>query len=187
MQQELLSDGAVRLTGSSCRFVCLRPRPGTILTLVEGQDSGEFGTWLANFVEAEYDRFAIPVTWFIDAGAMRGAAHDVFLQWIEWLRSKPKALHRLNALVASERTKLTMSLAQHLASAENAMRLYTDRERWLRLLAEIVPGWTDLPFTTRFDEPAADTRRTVEPDGAVLLSSGDLVFSFARLSPSLVY
>ena len=187
MQQELLSDGAVRIAGANCRFVCLRLRPGTILTVVNGHDTGEFGRWLADFIEAELRRFGIPVSWFIDAAEMEGASHEVFLQWIAWLGSKPAALRRVDAFVQSERARLTMSIAQHLASAEDAMILHTDRERWIRVLRRSVPGWTDLSLQSRFNEPAADTRRTVAPDGSVVITSHASKWMFRRASSAVVF
>jgi hypothetical protein len=77
---------------------------------------------------------------------MQGAAHGVFLEWIEWLGRRPAALKHLHAFVGTERTRLTMSIAQHLADAKSVMTLHTGRDRWSRLLREQVPGWSDLPF-----------------------------------------
>jgi hypothetical protein len=185
MREELLADGALRLSGDSAAFLFLRARPGVLLTVAKGRDTGEFGTAPLTFVEREYKRFGRPVEWFLDGSAVENATHPVFLRWTDWLAAKPAALRQLHVLPAAGPAQLTMAIAQRLASAEQRMTLYNSRERWAAALEKIVPGLVDIP-ADRFDEPAGSAERRVNADGTVIMTAPQCSFSFHAISPRVV-
>jgi len=187
VRKETLSGGAIRLSGTASSFLYQRLRPGILMTVVRGRDTGEFGATPLEIVEAECNRFQRPVYWYLDAAQVQDAAHTVFEQWTNWLRAQEKTLAQLHVLTGTDTAHMTISIARHLSDASRRMFLYLDRSEWTQALLRSSSGLTAAPeLASRFDEPAISIGTTRE-NKDTRLTAPTCAFIFRRIADDTIF
>ena len=123
--REVLSDGSVRFRTPACTFVVMRLRPGVVLALTAGHDTGEFGHAVLEEFALELRKYA-PIQLFVDTTLAFNATQTVAEQWSSWLAANRPGLQSVNVLTASKFVHLTISIAKLFSRTGETMRLYTD-------------------------------------------------------------
>jgi hypothetical protein len=123
----MLSSQPVRFDAPSCTLTMTMPRPGVILLVLTGRDSGELG--VAPFRELEA-RISEGQSWelFIDARAATGATLDVSGSWAVWLGANKQRFGQVSMLTGSPFIQMTAGVVKNFAALGEKMRLYTDRD-----------------------------------------------------------
>ncbi|HYI95392.1 MAG TPA: hypothetical protein VEX68_17765 [Bryobacteraceae bacterium] len=188
MIRETLRGGDQRLSGKLGAFLYTRLRPGTLLTLSCGRDTGEFGTSPLDIVEREFHLFNRPVHWFFDATRVENATAAVSEQWTTWLRANRGKLAQMHVLAATEETHLMIGIARHFSNSSNLLKLYSDRTAWTTALLRSAPGLVSVPdLYGRLDEPAIAVSRNESVDRSVVLETSDCTWSFRPLTNGVIY
>lgn len=126
------------LEGERCAFTFERVRPGVLLVVISGYDSGELGTAPLDELTSEVERSA-PLELFIDASDARGAAWEVSRQWTHWFRAHQHRLLHVHILVRSRYLHQTVLVAKELSRTANLLTIYSDAERFGCLLRKEHP------------------------------------------------
>jgi hypothetical protein len=128
-KREVLPDGRVRFASPDCSFVFQSVRPGVLLVVVSGRDTGQFGTGPLDEIRLELLRHR-PLEVFVDAREASGVAVKVSDEWTRFFTLNQEQLQRVNVLVASRVIELTVSIAQHLSRTGNLIRIFSDPDRF---------------------------------------------------------
>jgi hypothetical protein len=141
VHREILSDGAVQLSGAGCRFVYRRLRPGVVLMHISGDDAGQFGTATQDEAATEFARCSQPLELFIDATGALGPATQVMEHWTSWFESHRRRLGRVRILVRPDAKvlQLTVAIAKHLSGTGDLIEILSDRPRFELSIAEVAP------------------------------------------------
>ncbi len=126
IMREELADG-VRLYDDKCSFTFRRLRAATILVVIAGNDTGQFGTRTLDELRLELLRNR-PIEIFVDARAAVGAAVSVSSDWTQFFSLNREQLKRVSVLVGTEVVHLTVAIAQHLSRTGNLIQIYSDSE-----------------------------------------------------------
>ncbi|MDC3961681.1 hypothetical protein [Polyangium jinanense] len=186
VQRETLTDGTVRLRGSSCAYLFTRPRPRATLVTITGRDVDELGDAPTAEVDAEIQRFGAPLLLFVDPSAATSVANAVADRWTSWFARRRSVLERVDILVSSRYLELTVAWSRHYSGAGDLIRIHNDPARFDVLLASAAPG-AQRPAPSRFTEPAAPIQRTRAADGALALSSLGLTFGLSSPGDGALY
>lgn len=139
--------GVVILRDSQCSFTYHRPRPGVIIVVIRGRDTGQFGTGTVDELRRDLEIYA-PVELFFDTSDVGAPATVVSEHWTEWLRDNRYALKSVSILVRSKFMHLTMEIAKLLSRTGEVIRVYLDPAYFEEALGRTVPGFR-LPTTDR--------------------------------------
>ncbi len=124
----------VSFEGVNCTLIIRRPRPGIVVALFKGHDTGEFGE--APFRELAFDlQNNSPIQLFIDGRHTLAASLDVSGAWANWMREHKEKIHRLNILCGSRFLQFTAEFVRRFAGFEDRMRIYTEPEAFESELA----------------------------------------------------
>jgi hypothetical protein len=171
------------LLGKSSGFLYQRLKPGVILTVSRGRDTGEFGDAPLEIIERERRLFDTPVHWFFDASQVENPTRAVSGHWTAWLRKHAEALAQMNILTGSAETHLMIEIARHFSDASNRMKLHTDRAEWEKTVLRATPGLAVFPnLFARFDESAIPISRS----GAGVSAPG-CAWTFRLLGADVIY
>ena len=186
--RDTLRGGDVRLSGKVGAFLYTRLKPGALLTISSGRDTGEFGTSPLDIVEREYRLFNRPVQWFFDATHVESATLAVSEQWTAWLGKNRGRLAQMHVLTNSVETRLMIGIARHFSNASDILKLYSDRSEWTQALLRSAPGLASVPdLLARLNEPAILTSRKVSADRSVTLEGPDCSWSFRPLANGVIF
>lgn len=116
---------SIRFEGVHCSIVLEQPAESVILLRITGTDTGELGDapmralndWLAT---------SDPVSFFIDARAVRGASIDVSSEWASWLSSHRPQLRSVTMLTGSRFIQITAEFVRRFADLNGIMWVCTE-------------------------------------------------------------
>ncbi|SHH29492.1 STAS/SEC14 domain-containing protein [Massilia sp. CF038] len=126
LSKTVLADGSLEMTAGEGRFVFLRPRPGTLLVTISGQDSGQFGTAALDEIRMEITRQGT-LELLIDASEAVLVTTEVSQEWTRFFSLNRPQLRRVSVLTGSRLIHLTVAIAQHLSQTGNLIQIYSDR------------------------------------------------------------
>ena len=155
LERTVLDDGALRYQAGKASFTIVRLRPGLLLAIGAGHDTGEFGDAVLQEFEREMKTCA-PVEIFVDTSDVFNATQVVFERWASWLSTHRSNLKALNALTPSRFVHLTVSIAKLISGTGELVRLYTDPKPF----EEAIARETGRTFSL------AEVRKALRVDGA---------------------
>lgn len=174
------------MTGKASAFLFQRLKPGIILTINRGRDTGEFGAAPLQVIEREHALFGRPVQWFIDACRADSATMAVSDRWTSWLREHSGVVGQLHVLTSGAETRMMIDLARHFSDASKRMALYSDRAQWEAALLRLIPS-PGLGLAERFDEESIEVKRIVAGDGEVSVNAPYSRWSFRELPNNAIF
>lgn len=142
MERTVVDSGAVRYDDGRASFVVGRLRPGLVLAVGTGHDTGGLGDAPLNEFDAEIRRFA-PIEIFVDATEVFNANQTVFERWARWMSDNRSHIKAISVLHASKFVHLTLSIAKLISGTGEMMRIYTDA----RAFEEAIARESGSPFT----------------------------------------
>lgn len=110
-----------------CVFTFNRIAPSVLEIVIDGIDTGQFGT-------APLDEISIalvrerPLELFVDATRASMPAVSVSKEWTRYFALNRKDLVRVSVLVSSKSVELTIAIAQHLSQTGKLIQIYSDSE-----------------------------------------------------------
>lgn len=125
--RERLADNSLRLSARGCSFTYRQVRPGRLLVIISGHDTGQFGSQTLDEISLAVQRQQ-PLELFIDAREAFGAAVSVSDDWTRFFFSNRDKLSRVHVLVGSKVVYLTVAIAQHLSRTGSLLQIYSDPE-----------------------------------------------------------
>jgi hypothetical protein len=125
VSRDVLPGGRIRVSAGDCTFVFERLRPGALLSIIVGDDKGQFGTCTLDEIRMELLRHR-PLELFIDAREAVGAAVSVSNEWTHFFSLNRESLKRVSVLVGSKVVRLTIAIAQHLSRTGDLIQIYSD-------------------------------------------------------------
>ena len=125
--RQVEDDGSVVLRQGRGAFRFTRPVPGVLEIVIEGTDSGQFGTATLDEIAMALVRER-PLEIFVDASAASMPAVPVSRDWARFFARNAKDLKRVSVLVTSKTVELTIAIAQHLSQTGKLIQIYTDAE-----------------------------------------------------------
>lgn len=138
-QREALEDGAVRLSSTRCGFTYRRPRPGVVFILIQGQDTGEFGSAPMDELREDLSRYA-PVELFFEMDPATGANLPVQEAWTEWFSRHRSGLKSVSILVHSKYMHFTAEVVKLFSRTGELIRIYLEPEPFDEALHRAAPG-----------------------------------------------
>jgi hypothetical protein len=116
---------SLRFDGVHCGIVLEQPAASVILLRISGTDTGELGDapmralndWLAD---------SGPVSFFIDARAVRGASIDVSSEWAAWLSAHRSQFRSVTMLTGSRFIQITAEFVRRFADLNGIMWVCTE-------------------------------------------------------------
>jgi hypothetical protein len=128
IKREILPGGDVRLSSGDCTFLYRRPRAGTLLVKISGDDRGQFGTAPLDEILTAIAREG-RLELFVDTREATSAATDVSDDWTRFFSVNREKLSRVYVLVGGSKVlQLTVAIAQHLSRTGNLIQIYSDPE-----------------------------------------------------------
>ncbi|MEO8672240.1 MAG: hypothetical protein ABI411_13060 [Tahibacter sp.] len=134
VHRETRADGSLTLSSEHCRFVYSRPRSGSLLVTISGDDHGQFGTATLDEIRLELLRQR-PLELFVDASEATGAAVSVSRDWTQFFALNREHLKRVSVLVGSQLMQLTIAIAQELSRTGNLIQITSDPDTFASRLA----------------------------------------------------
>ena len=145
MIRETLRGGDLRLSGKTGSFVFQRLRPGVLLTMNRGRDTGEFGSAPLDVIYREYRLFRRAVEWYFDATLVQNATRSVVEEWTAWLLKHGDILAQMHVLTGSKEVHLMIAIARHFSDSSYRMTLYKDPVEWTKRVLRAAPGLMETP------------------------------------------
>ena len=134
-QPEKLPDGAVRLSGSDgCTFTFRRLRPGVMLVVISGYDTGVLGDAPLDIMTAELSRTA-PLSLFVDTRDVTGVVTPVRESWTAWFQRHQAQLAKVTVLVSDKLINSAVGVARHFSRTGDLIRVLADPARFDELTA----------------------------------------------------
>ncbi|HTP67651.1 MAG TPA: hypothetical protein VMJ35_02000 [Dongiaceae bacterium] len=123
--EQLVGGRQLQYEGVHCALTLEQCSPRVVLLKISGTDIGEFGEapmatlseWLEN---------SLPIHFFIDARAVRGASIDVSGDWAKWLGRNRAKLHSVTMLTGSRFINLTAEFVRRFSELQGIMRICTE-------------------------------------------------------------
>jgi len=129
-QPEKLPDGAVRLSGSDgCTFTFRRLRPGAMLVVIAGYDTGVLGDAPLDIMTAEAQRSGA-LQLFVDTRDVTGVVTPVREAWTAWFMRHQAQLQRVTVLVSDKLINSAVGVAKHFSRTGDLIRLVTEPARF---------------------------------------------------------
>jgi hypothetical protein len=125
----------MKYEGVSAGLVIERPAAGVVVLRLAGWDTGEFGDAAMKEIAKDFVP-GVPLQFFIDARAAKGATVDVSNDWALWLRANRARFAHVSMLTAAPFVKLTAKFVQRFADLGEMMRIYTDARAFDAALAQ---------------------------------------------------
>jgi len=166
IHREVLPDSSVRHWSERCTFVHSRLRPGVVLLVISGHDTGEFGTAPLDEVAAEIAPGREPVELFVDTTEVVSVAGRVTEEWTTWFIANQDSLRRVNMLTGSQFLHLKVTIASHLAGTGGLISVFSDPQQFDHAIARAVPGYRGR--SSNAQRPASPTHRGAHEARGVL-------------------
>jgi hypothetical protein len=121
----LLSDGTTVLEGASSSFAIHRFEPGAVLLRATGHDRGELAGAVLAELDAECERFRLPLRLLVDASEVRAVSLRTQLSWTRWLDLRRSWIARVEVATADVALALGIEIAAHRARIADRLVMYT--------------------------------------------------------------
>lgn len=127
--RQVQEDGSVRISDGRSAFVFRRLRPGALLAVGSGFDSGGLGRAPLDEVAAEAAAFP-PIRLYFDLRAVTGVTTPVREEWTAWFAAHREAVRSADFLVNSKFVELAVSVANLFSRTGDLFRIHTDPARF---------------------------------------------------------
>ena len=115
----------LRFDGVHCTINLELIRESVILLRISGTDTGELGDAPMRALD-EWLAISGPVSFFIDARAVRGASIDVSSDWAAWMAAHRSQLKSVTMLTGSKFIQITAEFVRRFAELNGIMWVCTD-------------------------------------------------------------
>ncbi len=184
--RDVLIDGSTRLICGECGFLFSRLAPGIVLTRIRGADTGNLGFAPLDEIKAEFERFGVPVTWFIDAEETALVRKLVSEQWTAWLSKNSSLLNAIHVFSTDKKLHLTIEVAKHFSKTTRVMNNHRERSQFEKALFKTV-GKGLSPRPDWFTEREIPIRKFRERDRTTRIENEFTSFTFIRLRENVVW
>ena len=114
-----------RFDGVHCSIVLEQPADSVLLIRISGTDTGELGDAPMRALN-EWLALRGPVSFFMDARAVRGASIDVSSDWASWLNTHRNQLRSVTMLTGSRLIEITAEFVRRFADLNGIMWVCTE-------------------------------------------------------------
>jgi hypothetical protein len=145
ISRERDASGVLRLSAGDCRYAIARLRPGVILMVIAGRETGALGRAPLGEVAAEA-ALVSPLCLCVDMSAVSSIDEAVSDDWTAWLQANRSALRSVHALAPAAIVRVTVAVSQLFSRTGDLIRIHTERDRFAAAVHAMAPDADLAPF-----------------------------------------